>query len=154
MEKAVLPLANSVDLVEHLARERHLADDRRKLVVSKIVGDGVSIHRPDDFDRLRQRLQHCVIVQAAPVVGINPSDFLVSFVESTNFRGVLGAAGAQHVLGRGTEFLTKALEIRSNCTVIRFYVEPFDFGLVGEAERIRRIRPGDEGVGIGCLGEP
>ena len=71
---------------------------------------------------------------------------LCSFEESAGFFVVRHAAEADDIFSRGAIFAVEAGERATNAIVVGFHVEIFDLGLVGQAERVRRIGPCDEGV--------
>ena len=92
-----------------------------------------------------------VVQRAAPVVGVDAGHFLVRACSSRGSPGVLDAAGAQDVFGRGAEFAAERRKRDRHRAVVGLHVQAFDLGLLGQPEGVRRIGPGDERIRIGGL---
>ena len=114
----------------------------------EVGGDLGPIDLADALHRLLQDLQEGVIEQAAPVVGVHARHLLVALVVAADVGVVLNAAGAQHVFRRCAELAAEGRERDPDRAVIGLHVEPLDLGLLGEPERVRRIGPGDERIGV------
>ena len=114
-------------------------------------GDGLAIERANCLKSLRQDLKERVVQRTCPVVGIDAGHFLVFPVVFADFRRILNAAGAQHVLDRVAELCLEGRKRNRDRAVIGLHIQSFDFGLFGQPEGVRRIRPCDECVRIGGL---
>jgi hypothetical protein len=147
-EEAVLPLADRVGDVLQLAAQVDVADQRLESMALQVFGDRIPIHGAGAFECLPENLAVGVIIRASIVVGVDPGDVLVKLEESARLFVVRDASEADDIFGRSAVFAIVARKGTADAVVVGLYVQVFDLGLIGQAERVGWIRPRDERIGI------